>query len=130
MGVVESLPGEGLPIQPLISHIGMLKVDDGAVAYRGKDIVALVGSAHGFQHPGIFRIIARSSHKRRHRAPRTCPVSDDTLGIARHLRVKMTKIAYGSLEVEYRHWRTSCEDALSRLHALMGLGIRLVGNDR
>ena len=78
----------------------MLKINDWAIAHRGKHVVAHWCRTHLVKHCLEGRIIACGTHQRRHCSTGAGAVGDNSLGISRQRVVEVTYIAYGRLEVE------------------------------
>ncbi len=102
----------GHAIEPLVGHVGMVEVGDGTEAYRGIDVVTLVGGTHGPEQRFVVGMVARSPKQRGHGAARTGAVGDDALGVARHLLVEVAQVAHGGLEVQDGAGRTPVVDAV------------------
>ena len=119
---VALLAAVGAVIEPLVGHVGMVQVNNRAIAHRGEHVVTLLGGTHGTQQRLVGGIVARGTHQARHRSTSTGAVGNDPLGVAEHHVVKLAQVTDSGLEIQYGGRSTARVDSLSLLDAGLLVG--------
>ena len=109
-------------------NVGMVQIDNRAIAHSGKHIIALLGGTHGMQQRLVGWIVARGAHQTRHRPTSAGAVGDNLLGVTRHHVIKLAQVADGGFQVQDGGRSTARIDGLSLLDA--GFFIGFNGNHR
>ena len=122
------LTAVGAVIEPLVGHVGMVKVDNRAIAHRCEHVVTLLRAMGAAQQRLIGGIVARGTHQTRHRSTGAGAVGDNLLGISQHHVIKLAQVPYGGLQVQYGGRSTTRVDGQSLLDA--GLLVGSGGNHR